>query len=301
MYKEKKFNSIIKQICKEKEIKYSELSDDWIIKLKKKSKIKYIIGYKFELNSQSTADICNDKCALYSVLHAENIPIIQYNILYKYEEEKLEKYFNMFEKNVVIKPNNGTCGNNVIHTNNIEELNKEYKKIIEKNHSICICPFYDIKNEYRVIYLKEKQYIYKKVKPIIIGDGEKTIKELLKDFNNSYFSKEENLKNENIDINYIPKKNEKIEYEWRFNLSKGAIIEDVNDEEKKELIKLVNKVIDVIDLDFVSIDIVKLENNEFKIMESNSGVMMENLINLKEDGEKIAKSIYEIAIQKMFS
>ena len=207
----------------------------------------------------------------------------------------------MFEKNVVIKPNNGTCGNNVIHTNNIEELNKEYKKIIEKNHSICICPFYDIKNEYRVIYLKEKQYIYKKVKPIIIGDGEKTIKELLKDFNNSYFSKEENLKNENIDINYIPKKNEKIEYEWRFNLSKGAIIEDVNDEEKKELIKLVNKVIDVIDLDFVSIDIVKLENNEFKIMEINSGVMMENLINLKEDGEKIAKSIYEIAIQKMFS
>ena len=118
----------------------------------------------------------------------------------------MEKYFNMFEKNVVIKPNNGTCGNNVIHTNNIEELNKEYKKIIEKNHSICICPFYDIKNEYRVIYLKEKQYIYKKVKPIIIGDGEKTIKELLKDFNNSYFSKEENLKNENIDINYIPKK-----------------------------------------------------------------------------------------------
>ena len=152
-----------------------------------------------------------------------------------------------------------------------------------------------------MIYLKEKQYIYKKVKPIIIGDGEKTIKELLKDFNNSYFSKEENLKNENIDINYIPKKNEKIEYEWRFNLSKGAIIEDVNDEEKKELIKLVNKVIDVIDLDFVSIDIVKLENNEFKIMEINSGVMMENLINLKEDGEKIAKSIYEIAIQKMFS
>ena len=64
---------------------------------------------------------------------------------------------------------------------------------------------------------------------------------------------------------------------------------------------MVNKVIDVIDLDFVSIDIVKLENNEFKIMEINSGVMMENLINLKEDGEKIAKSIYEIAIQKMFS
>ena len=112
---------------------------------------------------------------------------------------------------------------------------------------------------------------------------------------------QEKVKNENIDINYIPKKNEKIEYEWRFNLSKGAIIEDVNDEEKKELIKLVNKVIDVIDLDFVSIDIVKLENNEFKIMEINSGVMMENLINLKEDGEKIAKSIYEIAIQKMFS
>ena len=39
MYKEKQFNRIIKQICQEKNIQYEELSDDWIIKLKKDNKI----------------------------------------------------------------------------------------------------------------------------------------------------------------------------------------------------------------------------------------------------------------------
>ena len=38
MYKEKEFNKIIKQICQEKNIQYEELSDDWIIKLKKDNK-----------------------------------------------------------------------------------------------------------------------------------------------------------------------------------------------------------------------------------------------------------------------
>lgn len=35
MYKLRAFNDIIKEICKEKDIEYQELSDDWIIKLKK--------------------------------------------------------------------------------------------------------------------------------------------------------------------------------------------------------------------------------------------------------------------------
>ena len=35
-------------------------------------------------------------------------------------------------------------------------------------------------------------------------------------------------------------------------------------------------------------------------MEINSGVMMENLINLQEDGEQIAKDLYGEAIDMMF-
>lgn len=300
MYKEKQFNKIIKQICQEKNIQYQELSDDWIIKLKKENKNRFLVGYKFDLNTQATAEICNDKFALYAVLDSEEIPVIKYNILFKNEEDRLKKYFEEYNQNVVLKPNNGTCGNNVLHICDYNELKDEYNRLISKCYSVDICPYYEIESEYRVIYLPDKQHIYKKVRPIIIGDGVHTVKELLIDFNREYFSKEENLKNESISAEYIPKLGEIVEYEWRFNLSKGAKIADVEDEEKDVLMSIVNKIVEVIGVKFVSIDIVKLANNQYMVMEINSGVMMENLIKLRDDGEKIAKELYGEAIDLMF-
>ena len=301
MYKEKQFNKIIKQICQEKNIQYQELSDDWIIKLKKENKNRFLVGYKFDLNTQATAEICNDKFALYAVLDSEKIPVIKYNILFKNEEDRLKKYFEEYNQNIVLKPNNGTCGNNVLHICDYNELKDEYNRLISKCYSVDICPYYEIESEYRVIYLPDKQHIYKKVRPIIIGDGVHTVKELLIDFNREYFSKEENLKNESISAEYIPKLGEIVEYEWRFNLSKGANIADVEDEEKDVLISIVNKIVEVIGVKFVSIDIVKLANNQYMVMEINSGVMMENLIKLRDDGEKIAKELYGEAIELMFN
>lgn len=50
--------------------------------------------------------------------------------------------------------------------------------------SYSVCPFYNIENEYRVIILNnEIRLIYKKILPIVCGDGESTVKELLKKFN----------------------------------------------------------------------------------------------------------------------
>ncbi len=300
MYKEKQFNKIIKQICQEKSIQYEELSDDWIIKLTKENKNKFIVGYKFDLNNQATSEICNDKFALYAVLKSEEIPVIEYNILFKNEEDKLEKYFYEYNQNVVLKPNNGTCGNNVLHICEYDKLKSEYNKLISKYYSVDICPFYEIESEYRVIYLPTKQHIYKKVKPIITGDGVHSVKELLIEFNSEYFGDERNLKSENISADYIPKFGEKIEYEWRFNLSRGAKIADVDDEEKNILMNMINNIIKVINLKFVSIDIVKLTNNQYMVMEINSGVMMENLVKLQDDGIQIAKSVYGEAIDLMF-
>lgn len=301
MYKEKQFNRIIKQICQEKNIQYEELSDDWIIKLKKENKNKFLVGYKFDLNTQATAEICNDKFALYAVLESEGIQVIKHNIIFKNEESKLNKYFNEYNNDVVLKPNNGTCGNNVLHICDFNKLKDEYNRLINKCYSVDICPFYNIENEYRIIYLPNKQYIYKKIKPIITGDGIHTVRELLIDFNKEYFSKEENLKNENVSADYVPALGEIIEYEWRFNLSKGAKISNVDDKEKEMLIEIVKKIVEIIGVKFVSIDIVKLTNNQYMVMEINSGVMMENLIKLQENGEQIAKDLYGEAIDLMFS
>lgn len=300
MNRNKKINEIIKEICIEEDIQCQELSDDWVIKLTKNNKNKFIVGYKFDLNTQAVSEICNDKFALYAVLESEKIPVIKYNILFKDEEEKLEHYFRLYNENVVLKPNNGTCGNNVLHICELNKLKEEYKRLIKTNYSISICPFYEIESEYRIIYLPNLQYMYKKVKPIIIGDEIRRIKDLLIEFNPSYFGNDDNFNNDKIDLNYVPKINEKIEYEWRFNLSKGAKIDTVNNEERKILLDISKEIIDKIDLKFVSIDIVKLSNGKYCVMEINSGVMMENLINLEKHGYDMAKKIYKEAINNMF-
>lgn len=124
---------------------------------------------------------------------------------------------------------------------------------------------------------------------------------MLIDFNKEYFNKEENLKNENVSADYVPALGEIIEYEWRFNLSKGAKISNVDDKEKEMLIEIVKKIVEVIGVKFVSIDIVKLTNNQYMVMEINSGVMMENLIKLQENGEQITKDLYGEAIDLMFN
>lgn len=301
MYKEKQFNKIIKQICQEKNIQYDELSDDWVIKLKKDDKNRFLVGYKFDLNTQSTAEICNDKFALFAVLECEGIQAIKHNIIFKNEENKLNRYFNDYNQDIVLKPNNGTCGNNVLHISDYNKLKYEYTRLIGKCYSVDICPFYNIENEYRVIYLPNKQHIYKKIKPIITGDGIHTVRELLINFNKEYFSKEENLNNKSVSADYIPASGEIIEYEWRFNLSKGAKIDNVDDKEKEILMNIVRKIVEVIGVKFVSIDIVKLTNQQYMVMEINSGVMMENLIKLQENGEQIAKDLYGEAIDLMFS
>lgn len=66
------------------------------------------------------------------------------------------------------------------------------------------------------------------------------------------------------------------------------------------MMNMINNIIKVIDLKFVSIDIVKLTNNQYMVMEINSGVMMENLVKLQDDGIQIAKSVYGEAIDLMF-
>lgn len=294
------FSKIIQEICNENNIKISRMSDDWIMELKKGGKTRYILGYKFDLNSSCTSEICNDKYALFSILENSAIPVIKQNILFKNNDEKMLELLMQYNNNVVIKPNQGTCGENVFHITSKEDAINVYKNLIVSGN-VCICPFYNIKNEYRAIYLDNKiVYMYKKVKPILVGDGKKSIKELLIDFNSIYYSNSRHYTNEKYNLDYIPKKDEIIEYEWRFNLSKGAIIEDISYNHEFEPAKIAMKAAEKINLKFGSIDIIQTMEGEYKIIEINSGVMMENLVNLKSDGYNLAKGIYEKAVLKLF-
>ena len=63
---------------------------------------------------------------------------------------------------------------------------------------------------------------------------------------------------------------------------------------------MADKIAEILNLKFVSIDIIKNSDNKFMVMEINSGVMTENLIKQSNNGKEIAKEIYSEAINQMF-
>lgn len=264
------FQNIIKQICNEEQIKFNLLSKDWIIMLEKNGKTRFISGYKFGLNSHSVGEILDDKYGLYEVLFSKRVPIIEHKIIYNPSNtndyakdcnsyDYVKKYFYENNQHIIIKPNKGTCGNGVYNITNVDEIDNCLNTLFRSNFSLSMCPFYNIKNEYRLIMLNNKcKLIYEKALPIVIGDGKSSIKDLLIRFNKSYFSD----KLDNKKYSRILKKNEIFQYDWKFNLSKGGLALKVdNNELKNKLIKIAENVCKSINLKFGSIDIIQTMSN----------------------------------------
>ena len=305
----KNFKEIIKGICIEENITNRYLSKDWVIMLEKDGKTRFISGYKFDSNSHGIGLIADDKYALYEVLKSKNIPVIEHNIVYNKTNnldyavgcntyEYVKEYFQKNNNHIVIKPNDGTCGNNVFNITDINEIDTVLDKIFLKNYSISVCPFYKIKHEYRAIMLDgENVLLYAKYLPVVVGDGEKSIRQLLLDFNYDYFiDKLEDSKYDKV----LPK-NETFEYNWKFNLSQGSIAKKLDDKVLQErLIKIASQVSKEINLRFGSIDIIETTNEELLVLEVNSGVMLENYVRLNPQEYTCVKNIYRKAIINLF-
>ena len=110
-----------------------------------------------------------------------------------------------------------------------------------------------------------------------------------------------NQKNLGQEYSKILSIDESYEFDWKYNLSRGAIPFKIKEENLK--IKLSNIAITVakkLNLKFGSVDIIETNDNELFVLEANSGVMMENIKNILEDGQEITKEIYSKAIIKMF-
>lgn len=260
--------NLVIEICNEKNIKYTFLSKDWIIKLERDGKSAYIVGIRFSINSVTASSIAADKYATFEVLKEANLPIIEHKMIFNkkyrvgYESDLKSKreisiYINAQEnKKVVVKANEGSCGNNVYLCKSVLEVNKCLKKIFKHKETASICPFYDIDTEYRVICLDyEPKLIYGK-KPT---DGM-----------------------------------------WKHNLSQGASVINVEDDElKKKLTDIAIKATKAIGIRFASVDIIRLKTGELLIIEVNSGVTINKYIDFVKNGKEEAKAIYGEAIEKM--
>ena len=134
----------------------------------------------------------------------------------------------------------------------------------------------------------------------VIGDGKKTLQELIDKKNNDNNIQIDVTKE--LDLKYVPKDKEEVVVSWKHNLSNGA--EPIVIDEKDEFIEKVKKVAldagNALNIEFASIDVAKTKNNEIFVMEVNGSVCMNKFTEIIPNGYNIAKEIYSKAIDKMF-
>lgn len=307
----KLFYKIIDEICDEKEIDQKYLSYGWIRELRKDNKVHYIMRYQFDLNSSISFNIASDKFATYEVLKSNNIPTIDHKMIFNPEtrsqyfgQEFISEAKELLAKNnnkIVIKANNSCQGKDVHFCSTESEVEETINRLFEeKNDTLSACPFLNIDYEYRTVYLAGKiLYMYKKKKPYVVGDGSKTLGELISIKQEKYpFI---TLIND-LDLSYVPENGENIVISWKHNLSGGAepIIIDDKDEFRSRVEEIAIKAGSKLNIDFATVDVAVTDKKEVLVMEVNSSVCMNKFAEIVPGGYEIAKNIYSKAIDKMF-
>ncbi len=311
MEQTKAFFKILDELCEEKSIKQKYLSYGWIRELRKEGKSHYVMRYQFDLNSAISFDIASDKFATYEVLKSNNVPTIEHKMIFNpetrthyYEKKFINQTKELLKKSdnkIVIKANNSCQGKDVYYCSTEEEIEKTVNRLfLEKNDTLSACPFLNIDFEYRVVYLcEEVLFVYKKRKPVVTGDGKKTLQELI-DIKKKLYPNITLIKD--LDLDYIPNAGEEVVVSWKHNLSGGAIpILLENDDEYYEKVKEVAIAAGkALNIKFATIDVAVTDKKEVLVMEINSSVCMNKFAEIIPDGYKIAKDIYSKAIDKMF-
>lgn len=158
------YTSILNEICQELNIRIDWLSNGWVARLEKNEQCRHIVGYKFDINSAASLLVADDKFATFEALNTKNIPIIHHALLYEENNSaEFAKNYNSMQyvkgflqqnaNRIVIKPNNGNCGIGVYQVTNTSQLPTVLKQVFHQSYSASMCPFYEIRHEYRLIML----------------------------------------------------------------------------------------------------------------------------------------------------
>lgn len=300
------FVKIIKEICDDQGIEINSHVYDWVFELDKGEMKNSIFGYQFGINTSSSTSICTDKAAASQVLLRHDVPSVMHHLFMspkllhvtdeKYNWSRINELMDEY-KVLVCKPNDGTGGDNVFKVTSPIELEQVAQTIFATANAMAVSIFEEIEFEYRVVVLdgKARLAFFKEVQAVT-GDGESTLRQLVADYI---------LENSNAPIpscttkelaEVVPAGVQK-RFNWKHNLGQGAIPCVV--EIGQDLEQLAISAVKATGITFASVDIIKTAEG-LKVLEINSGVMLENFSHVNEQNYEIAKSIYRDAILMMF-
>lgn len=162
----------IYQICKERDIAFTSLSDDWLLELTKDGVTKRVLGYKFSINDAVASSIAGDKVAAHLLLKRADVLSVEHVLLRLKVSDEQKKPLKDWPK-FVVKPLDGSGGHGVRLFENVEEA----AQWIESTGypAWAAAPWMDIVREIRVVLLDQK--------PLIVYEKQAVLKDGLKMFN----------------------------------------------------------------------------------------------------------------------
>lgn len=262
------YDAMLYQICQEEGIKLEFLCTNWVRKLEKAGRAKFIVGRQTGLNSYTAGEIASDKVATYDVLHGNNVPSVEHVILYEFSNREhytmgrnsskyVESYLAEHNNHIVVKPINGKCGEGVAQISDTKQIMPALLDLFCAHLTLCMSPFYKIQHEYRVVLL----------------DGE-------------------------VRLAYMKLLND--EAQWKFNLCQGATTADIPQEKLKSIVELAKRAAATIGLRFCSIDVIETKAGEMMVLEANSGVMTDVYVQQHPEKYPLVRAMYRDAVRKMF-
>jgi glutathione synthase/RimK-type ligase-like ATP-grasp enzyme len=155
---------LVREICKAEKIMFESLSHGYVMRLTKNNESRHIFGSYWDINSAASDRIACDKTACYVLLTKSGIPAIAHELLYnplrragwagkKGAWARAVLFFKKHNSRVVLKPNQGTKGQDIYLCKSIPELEAAAQAIFANYPDAALSPYREIENEYRVFYL----------------------------------------------------------------------------------------------------------------------------------------------------
>jgi len=260
-------NELINEICKGQGITIDYLSDDYILRLTKGVKIRHIFGPYWDINNAAADRLACDKAACYTILKKCKIPAVEHKLIY-----------NPTRWTYLLT----SSGN----TNDILSF-------FEANNKKIVVKPVDGAQGRDVYYCDTMLAVEQAIHTIFAIEPHATLcpyYDISTEYRVFYL-------NGRVYYTYGKTKGD----DWRHNLAQGAKAFDVNNGNLRELLaNLAMKAAKCIDINFATIDIATIENNELLVMEINSGVQAQHLLKQLPHRRNTIKNIYADAITSMF-
>ena len=307
------FVDAIKRYCAERGIAVDVRSQGWLIVMERGARRHFAFGYDIGLNSAMAHRIANDKAATSEVLQLSGVDCIPHTI---FLNPRLNDYvpavgsweamlalLAQHPNGLVLKPNEGTSGKSVFRVTAKPALELAANRIFSTDQSVAIAPYVTIDDEVRVVLVDDvPAVVYSKDRPFVTGDGKRSLLELalaaLPADRRSTVLPGMIGELDRIELDAIVPAGERRMLNWRHNLESGAepVLLDKG-ETREACVALAIKGARAIGIRFASVDVVRVQGT-WKVLEINSGVMMESL---SKHHPELVYATYNAALDKVFA